>query len=199
MIKYYLFVSIAVIVFVSCQSKQAHENRQTSKTESSKVATSETKNLEDDSASKKQSHVLQRLIPEYISSAKYDTLIKEQNIQIRITKTYLESYVLDEYEIKDTIYQDKYRDSKIQLDIRKGDTILIDSTFTKTAFSKFVDKEFLSIARFHRYWFRNLKDGRLEFFGVIAKPETDWSFAFSQYFDLASKDLTIEPYEDEEI
>ncbi|WP_375579379.1 DUF4738 domain-containing protein [Marivirga tractuosa] len=199
MIKHYLFVSIALIAFVSCQSRQGHENGQTSKTESSKVVTSETKNSEIDSAFKKHSHVLQRLIPEYISTAKFDTLINEQNIQIRITKTYLDSYVLDEYEINDTIYQDKYRDSKIQLDIREGESILIDSTFTKTAFSKFADKEFLDIARFHRYWFKNLKDGRLEFFGVISKPETDWSFAFSQYFDLASKELTVEPYEDEEI
>lgn len=196
---YLLIAIIAVLAFARCESKSENEKKDTSTFQTSQIETKNTEEVKRDSVFKEASFIVERLIPENTAPTDFDTLLSEQKIQILLKKTYLESYVVDEYEINDTIYQDKYLDSKIHLNIRKDKIILIDTAFTKSTFSKFMDREFIEIARFHNYWFRNLTDSRLEFFGVISKPETDWSFAFSHYYDLKNTTFVIEPYEEEEI
>ena len=193
---YLLIVIIAALAFAKCQSKSENEKKDTSTFQTSEIETKSNEDVKRDLDFKEPSFIVERLIPENTTTADFDTLLSEQKIQILLKKTYLESYVADEYEINDTIYHDKYLDAKIHLNIRKGETIFIDTAFTKSTFSKFMDREFMEIARFHNYWFRKLTDSRLEFFGVISKPETDWTFAFSHYFDLKSKTLAVVPHED---
>lgn len=49
----------------------------------------------------------------------------------------------------------------------------------------------MGIANFHNYWFNKLDNDKIELFGVISNPETDWTFDFIHYFELFSKTLTF--------
>ena len=196
--KHLTIIIFTVVTLSSCDSKGERENQAGNLSDSLETSEKKTQQPDIDSTFT-QPIIIERFIPEKVSIVEFDTLIDKLDIQILLKKTYLQSFVLEEYEINDTIYKDMYRDSEVLLKVIQGEEILFDSTFSKATFSKFMDKEFLEIARLHNYWFRNLKDGRLEFFGVISKPETDWSFAFSHYFDLKTKTIQVEPYEEEEI
>ena len=76
---------------------------------------------------------------------------------------------------------------------------MIDTVFTKQTFAEFTGQEFLGISNFHGYWFNNVTDNTVELFGLISKPETDWTFAFYHYFDLKASKFTVMEYVDEEI
>ncbi len=134
----------------------------------------------------------ERIFPETITSEIFDTLIVDRQLQITIMRTDLESYVTNEYEDNGKKQIDKYRDAEITLTIKLKSQTLIDTVFRKEQFSKYTDKGFMDIAKFHNYWFNKLDKDKIELFGVITKPETDWTFDFKHYFDLKTKKMTFE-------
>ena len=143
--------------------------------------------------------VLERFFPEENETVEFDTIISAQNLEISIKSTTLDSYVTNEFEIQGIKHIDKYRDSEKQLLIKKSNEILIDTVLKKSDFVELTGEDFLKIADFHGYWFNKIENDTIELFGVISKPETDWSFAFYHYFDLKSKTFKIEDHVNEEI
>ena len=136
--------------------------------------------------------ISERFFPESKSTEKFDTLIADKQLQITIMRTDLDSYVTNEYEDNGKKQIDKYRDAEIALIIKQKSEILIDTVFRKEQFSKYADKGFMDIANFHNYWFNKLDKDKIELYGVITKPETDWTIDFKHYFDLKTKKLTFE-------
>ncbi|TYP72119.1 DUF4738 domain-containing protein [Aquimarina intermedia] len=139
-------------------------------------------------------NIIERYFPEEKEIAEFDTIISESNLKISIQSKYLDSYVTNEFEIEGFKHIDKYRDSEKHLLIKKTNEILIDTVFKKRDFIELTGPEFLKIADFHGYWFNKIKNDTIELFGVISKPETDWSVAFYHYLDLRTK--TFETKED---
>ncbi|MBF4472724.1 MULTISPECIES: DUF4738 domain-containing protein [Flavobacterium] len=133
----------------------------------------------------------EKFIPETKGTEKFDTIIADSKIQITIKKTDLDSYVINEYEEDGNKQIDKYRDAEISLTIKQNSQIFLDTVFTKKQFSKYVNKGFLDNAIFLNYWFEASGKDKIQFFGVIAKPETDNTIDFYHYFDLANRKLTF--------
>jgi Domain of unknown function (DUF4738) len=141
----------------------------------------------------------ERFFPETKATEKFDTLIADKQLQVTIIRTDLDSYVVNEYEDNGKKQIDKYRDEEIALTIKQNSQILLDTIFRKEQFSKYGDNGFMDIAIFHNYWFNKLDKDKIEFFGVINKPETDWTIDFHHYFDLKNRNLTfIQEANDEE-
>ncbi|MDP3469063.1 MAG: DUF4738 domain-containing protein [Daejeonella sp.] len=132
-----------------------------------------------------------RFFPDKKGVEKYDTLIVDQQVQVTIIKTDLDSYVKFEYDIEGKKQIDNYRDAEIALTIKQKAQTLLDTVFRKEQFSKYGDKGFIDIAIFHNYWFNKLDNDKIELFGVISKPETDWTIDFHHYFDLTNRTLTF--------
>ncbi len=143
--------------------------------------------------------VVERYFPEEKDIVVFDTIISERNLKISIQNRFLDSYVTNECDSENIKYIDKYRDSEKHLVIELANEILIDSVFKKNDFEELVGQDFLQIADFHGYWFNGIKNETIELFGVIGKPETDWTFAFYHYFDLKTKKFKIIEHIDEEI
>lgn len=141
---------------------------------------------------------LERFIPENKGIEKLDTIIASKNLQIIITKTDLDSYVVNEYEEEGHKQIDKYRDAEIALTIKQNSQTLLDTIFRKEQFLKHAEKGFLDIAIFHNYWFKRLEKDRIELFGVISKPETDWTIDFHHYFNLTTRKMTFQQEIDDE-
>ena len=141
----------------------------------------------------------ERFFPETKTTEKFDTIIADKNLRVTIIKTDLDSYVLNVYDNNGKKQIDKYRDSEIKLTIKQKSQMLLDTVFRKEQFSKYCDNGFMDIAIIHNYWFNNLNNNRIELFGVISKPETDWTIDFHHYFDLTTRSLTFkEEVNDEE-
>ncbi len=142
---------------------------------------------------------LERFFPENKETIVFDTLIVPNQLQVTIKKIDLDSYVTCEYSYEGKKQIDKYRDAEITLTIKQNSQILLDTVFRKEQFSKYGDKGFMDIAHFHNYWFNKLEKNRVELFGVISKPETDYTLTFYHYYDLINKKLSFVEYtEDEE-
>ena len=122
-----------------------------------------------------------------------------KNLRISIQSRTLDSYVTNEFESDGKKYIDKYRDSEKHLRILKGKQVVVDTIFIKETFVDYAGQEFLDIANLRGYWFNEIEDNEIEFFGVINKPETDWSYAFYHFFDLSTQEFRIKEHIDEEI
>lgn len=133
----------------------------------------------------------ERFFPEIKTSEKFDTILADKQLEVTIIRTDLDSYIVNEYEDNGKKQIDKYRDAEIALIIKQNSETLLDTIFRKEQFSKYGDKDFMDIAIFHNYWFNTLDKDRIELFGVISKPETDWIIDFHHYFDLTTKKLTF--------
>lgn len=131
-------------------------------------------------------------------SEKFDTIIVDQQIQIIITKTYVDSYVSYEYNENGHTQIDNYNDMEIALTIKQYSQTILDTVFTKQQFSKHADEGFMDISVFHNYWFNKIDNNKIELFGVIGQPETDYVLAFYHYFDLKNNKLSFVEYIDEE-
>ena len=140
----------------------------------------------------------EKFIPKTKGTEKFDTIIADSKMQITIKKTDLDSYVINEYEVDGNKQIDRYRDAEISLTIKQNSQIFLDTVFTKRQFSKYANKEFLDNAIFFNYWFEAAGKDKIQFFGVIAKPETDNTMDFYHYFDLTNRKLTFiqKPEED---
>jgi hypothetical protein len=128
-----------------------------------------------------------------------DTVFQTLGIRITITEKTLDTYVTNEHSDNNLKYVDKYRDIERNLIILKNDEVLVDTILTKETFTGILNKEFMDISNFYSYSTSKVDSGKIEFFGLIGKPETDWSFAFYHYFDLKTKKFEIKELEDEEI
>ncbi|MGH2666644.1 DUF4738 domain-containing protein [Flavobacterium sp.] len=171
-----LILTFAILLF-ACNSRTDKKSTTVNSADSSTVSLTNKKS--------------ERFFPETKGTEKFDTLIVDRQIQIRIIKTDLDSYVTNEYDEEGFKQIDKYRDAEIALTIKQHSQTLLDTVFRKEQFLKYGDKGFMDIAIFHNYWFNKLDKDRLELFGVISKPETDWTIDFYHYFDLTTRKLTF--------
>ena len=140
-----------------------------------------------------------RFFPKEKTVEKFDTLIVDKNLEISITKSYLDSFVTNEFEIEGKKKQvDKYRDAEISLKIKQDNKILLDTLFRKENFNNYINKNFQNIAVFHGYWLDGIDNEKIQFFGTISKPETDWAFDFHHNFYFKVKTLKTEIIEETE-
>lgn len=149
-------------------------------------------------SNKKKLEVIERFFPKEKSITKHDTIIMEENLKITIQNTLTDSYVVNEFEIDGQKYIDKYRNCVNRLIIEKSNELILDTIFKKRDFIKYTGPDFQNIATFRGYWFNQLKNDTIELFGMINKPETDWSFNFHHYFDLNSKTFLVKEYLEED-
>lgn len=139
-----------------------------------------------------------RFFPKEKTVEKFDTLIIDKNLEISITKSYLDSFVTNEFEIEGKKQVDKYRDTEISLKIKQDNKIILDTIFRKENFNNYIDKDFQNIAIFHGYWLNEIDNEKIQFFGTISKPETDWAFDFHHNFYFKDKSLKTELVEETE-
>lgn len=162
------------LIFFSCS------NNQEKKTEARSKPITSSENSTD------------RFFPKEKTAEKFDTLIIDKNLEISITKSYLDTFVTNEFENEGKKQVDKYRDAEIALKIKQGNKILLDTLFRKENFNNYIDKDFQNIAVFHGYWFDEIDNEKIQFSGTISKPETDWAFDFHQNFYFKDKSLKTE-------
>ncbi len=172
-----ILISILTLLHFSCNSRTDKKTIEVDRVDSSTVSLAHIKS--------------ERLFPETKTTEKFDTLIADKQLQITIIRTDLDNYVLHEYEENGKKQIDKYRDAKILLTIKQNSKTLLDTVFRKEHFSKYGDKGFMGIAVFHNYWFKKTGKDKIEFFGVISEPETDWTFDFHHYFDLKTRKFLL--------
>ena len=139
-----------------------------------------------------------RFFPKERTVEKFDTLIVDKNLEISITKSYLDSFVNNEFENEGKKQVEKYRDAEISLKIKQDNKILLDTLFRKENFNNFIDENFQKIAIFHGYWLDGIDNEKIQFFGTISKPETDWAFDFRHNFYFKDKSLKTEIVEQNE-
>lgn len=139
-----------------------------------------------------------RFFPKEKTVEKFDTLIIDKNLEINITKSYLDSFVTNELDIEGKKQVDKYRDAEISLKIKKDNKILLDTLFRKENFNNYIDNNFQNIAVFHGYWLDGIDNEKIQFSGTISKPETDWAFDFHHNFNFKDKSLKTEILEETE-
>ena len=139
-----------------------------------------------------------RFFPKEKTVEKFDTLIVDKNIKISITKSYLDSFVTNEFENEGKKQVEKYRDAEISLKIKQDNKILLDTLFRKENFNNYINKNFQNIAVFHGYWLDRIDNEKIQFFGTISKPETDWAFDFHHNFYFKDKTLKTEMLEETE-
>ena len=133
-----------------------------------------------------------RFFPKEKKVEKFDTLIIDKNLEISITKSYLDSFVTNEFENEGKKQVDKYRDAEISLKIKQDNKILLDTLFRKENFNNYIEENFQKIAVFHDYWLDGIDNEKIQFFGTISKPETDWAFDFRHNFYFKNKSLKTE-------
>lgn len=196
------FYSIIIIVLLAFGCRNSVENKTAINNEPPEVKTVE---VETDSLSFTEEEsitgqvIIERYFPKEKESVEFDTTITSKKISIRIISRHLDSFVVDEFETEDAKYIDKYRDSEKQVIITKSNRTIIDTVIRKGDFIALTGPDLLKIADFHNYWFRELRNDTIEFFGVINKPETDWGTPFYHYFDLKSETFTAKQYFEEDI
>lgn len=139
-----------------------------------------------------------RFFPKEKTVGKFDTLIVDKNLEISITKSYLDSFVTNEFENEGKKQVEKYRDAEISLKIKQDNKILLDTLFRKENFNNYINKNFQNIAVFHGYWLDGIDNEKIQFFGTISKPETDWAFDFHHNFYFKDKTLKTEMLEETE-
>jgi len=139
-----------------------------------------------------------RFFPKEKTVEEFDTLIIDKNLEISITKSYLDSFVTNEFENEGKKQVEKYRDAEISLKIKQGNKIILDTLFRKENFNNYIDENFQKIAVFQGYWLDEIDNEKIQFFGTISKPETDWAFDFRHNFYFKDKSLKTEMVEETE-
>ena len=194
------FIFLITILLLSCSNekkKKAVVEKETIKNENATERVDSLNSQLDESASTKK--VVERYFPKEKEIAEFDTTIAKKDLRISIESRFLDSFVADEFESGGIKYVHKYRDSEKHFVIKNSNDILIDTILRKNDFVALAGQEFLEIANFHRYWFNNIESDTIALFGVISKPETDWSFTFYHYFDLTTKTFKVKQHIEETI
>lgn len=179
-----IIISILLLSLFACNAKTQKESTEVKTTYSTAVSSTNIKS--------------ERFFPEKKETIKFDTLLADKQLHVTIIKSDLDSYVTNEYDDDGKKQIDKYRDAEIKLTIKQKSQTLLDTVFRKMQFSQFADKGFMDIAIFHNYWFNNLDKDKIELFGVISQPETDYTLAFYHYFDLTNRKLNFVEHTDDE-
>ncbi len=191
---YFMRVQILILIpllsLLSCKSEQ----KSNTITSDSKVVDEKKVNIKEQT----KNDTLERFFPSEKEIIKNDTLIQMRNIEIEITRNSLDSYIVNEFDSDGIKNIQKYRDFENHLLIKKDSKVLIDTILKKENFIENTGKEFQYISIFHGYWFNEIKDNRIELFGMISKPETDYSFAFQHFFDINTGEFEIKKSIDEE-
>ena len=188
------------IIFLSCSEQKKEKVKVEKQPEIIEVSNDRIDTLTiSESQNLKDKNIIEQFFPKENETVKFDTIISALNLKISIQSTTLDSYVINEFEIEGVKHIDKYRDFEKHLIIKKSNEIVIDTVFKKSHFTKLTEEDFLKIANFHGYWFNKIENNTIELFGVISKPETDWSVAFYHFLDLKSMTFELEEYIDEEI
>jgi hypothetical protein len=172
-----IIISTLTLLLFACNAKTEKKSTVVETTDSTTVTSTNIKS--------------ERFFPENKETVKFDTLLADKQLQVTIIKKDLDNYVTNEYDDNGKKQIDKYRDAEITLTIKQKTQTLLDTVFRKEQFSKYGDKGFMDIAIFHNYWFNKLENDKIELFGVISKPETDWTIDFHHYFDLTNRKLTF--------
>ena len=194
-----LLIILIGVILVSCGQNKKDEksiNKVNSQNESLETKTDSISKT--DFETNNSDRIIERYFPEEKETTSYDTIVSDSNLKILITNSFLDSYVINEFESEGRKYVDKYRDSEKHLTIELSNVVIIDTILRKDDFSEYAGQDFLEIANFHGYWFNKIENDTIELFGVINKPETDWSFAFYHYLDLNSGKFKIKEHIDEE-
>lgn len=162
---------ILLISLISCSEKN------------NKSATKEENMLQN---SINDSKTIERYFPKNIEIETRDTIIKDGNFKISITRTSLKTAVIKTTFDQDNKYIDKYRDNKIHLTITQGTAVVIDTVFRKELFTN-LEESFIKVANLYNYRFIKSEHGKFVFLATIIKPETDIDFNFYHYFDIKLK------------
>ena len=182
-----LLILISFLFVLSCKSES-----KTDLSNSSKDTIEEGK-LKSPVNPKIKDSIIEKFFPDTKDPIKNDTLIQNRGIQISIVQIPLDSYVVNEFNSDGIKNIHKYRDFENHLIIEKNSVTLIDTIFRKENFLENTGQEFQEISVFHGYWFREIKDNQIELFGMLSKPETDYSFGFQHFFDMTSGEFKIKP------
>lgn len=156
------------------------------------------KQLEDtlkEEVEKVQGDTIISLVPNYGSFFNTDTILKHHRIKISTIDT--KDYVTIQYSSEDKYFVDRYFDKQFKLSISNRGENIVDTIIKKSSFEILLNEDFYQQANFHGYWFREFRKDTLTFFGVIGKPETDWSYAFYHHYIIPIDTLIIEEYEEE--
>ena len=129
-----------------------------------------------------------------------DTLIHESWV-LSVRSKALGTYVTQEFEDEEEIRAYHYRNFSYKVTLKRENEAMLDTVLYKEAFKSLLDPAFLDSAIFRNYSFEryDLKARQLYFFGIITKPDTDWTWAFYHIYSLESNDFVIEEYENGEM
>lgn len=169
-----LLAIVIVLLFIACNSK-SNKDSETLKSQKSTQTVTQTDTV--------------KIYPTEKATEKFDTLIANKNIKISIVRKDLDSYVLHDSWSSEKKYIEKYRNAEIALTIIQNEKVLLDTIFKKEQFAKSLGNDFLKIAIFHNYWFKNINEKGIEFFGVITEPETDNTLDFNHFYNFKTKKL----------
>ena len=186
---------ILIIVLTSCTKKTEHQNISSADS----VDNVETTENLGNKFTTGDTIIIERFHPADNTLSTKDTIFQTLGIQITITEKTLDSYVTQGHVEEKTKYVNKYRDIERTIKIIRNKEILVDTILSKQTFKRILNKEFMNIAYFYGYWVSNVNADKIEFFGTIGVPDTDWTFAFYHYFDVKTKKFEIKELEDEEI
>lgn len=180
-----ILILTSSLLFLACKSEPKTDNSDSNReVEIDKGKKNRTNLIIKDS-------VVERFFPLTKEVIISDTLIQNQGIRISISQKPLDSYVINEFDSDGIKNIHKYRDFENHLIIEKDSKILTDTIFRKNDFLENTGQDFQKISIFHGYWFREIKENQIELFGVLSKPETDYSFGFQHFFDLNSSKFEI--------
>lgn len=135
--------------------------------------------------------IQERFFPEKKIYYQKDTLIKKYNIEISIIEKSLNSNVTDTFVSRGIKYIDHYRDTQFSISVKKGELTVLDTLFQKENFENLAGEELIEQGNFISYQLNKITDSEVEFFGMINKPETDWSFPFYHQFNFKNDKLEI--------
>ena len=175
------FCLITSVLFISC----------------SKDAKTEAKNI-----SKDDSLIVEKSVhPMDSVNSKFDTLLIG-NLRVKIYELTLDSFVKQTELQKEKVRAYDYRDFSRRIEIIKDGKVLVDTLFVKESFAPLlVDENFLKVAVFKSYSFENydVQKGEITFFGLLTKPETDWTIAYYHKLNLSNLSFEVERLIDEPI
>ena len=128
------------IMLLGC-GEQKNEKSNTDRNNEKVESVKEQSNTLTDSEDKKLDsiNVIERFFPEEKETVEFDTIVSAQNIEISIKSRYLDSYVINEFEIEGVKHIDKYRDSEKHLLILKSNEVVIDTVFKKNDFIRLIE------------------------------------------------------------
>jgi hypothetical protein len=136
-------------------------------------------------------NVIERYFPREHEVTTFDTIVSDKDVRIRIVRSSIETYVLNEFSSRVDHYKDKYRDNKILLEVKNKDSIILDTMFLKMQFLDMTNQEFMNESIYHNFWFEETTEDLAIFHGSISKLETDWALDLWYELNISTGDLEL--------